>query len=424
MSNPPSWSLSRSAMFLIVALLIHCIMAVSLPLGALDFMFHDATRDYGKGFDFFTIYQAGYNFLHGMNIYFGVREHSYGPEHLVVPYFSGFRYLPFYAYTYGVVLTLVSPWTAYWLWIAFIEGLLLFNIALTKRLAPTRAAFYQGAGMWLAYSPLYLEWFMGQQSMVTVTLLHLIGYGFVRGRQRLSDWGYIGSALWKLNTLMALPLFIRLKRYRMLLILGGIMIVSSAPYFALMDGSWREFALYFKVKMIADGPNAQGLWALSAMLYKRAGLNTASLLPALKLMTWCIIGVSGLATIIRGSSNPVRLLSIWICTFYLSYRYVWEHHYIIILPLVVLLWVHFHSKAALVAWALVALPTPFALFNIPGVSMPQSQWTWQQDFLMHSKVLPVLGLWLVLCMHEIYPVLTGRERLFDPRQWLPLGWLR
>ncbi|MBN2053824.1 DUF2029 domain-containing protein [bacterium] len=404
-----TWSL----LFFLAAFLVHGIFLAALPAGGLDFLFHDATRDYGKGFDFFSIYQAGYNFTHGMSIYFGVRDHSYGEEFKVVPYFSGFRYLPIYAYTYGVALTLFEPWHSYWIWVTIVELLLIMNILVLRRLSDERGTFLVTAGMWLAYSPYYLELFMGQQSMVTVTLLTVICYGLARRRYRLVDGGYIASVMWKLNTLLAVPLMLRLRRFRGLLLLTVLVLLTSAPYFLLVEGSWHEFVLYFKVKMIADGPNSLGLWALAAMLHKRAGLPPGTLRPLLQVMTLLVLGGSGLVTFLNRESDPIRLLAVWISSFYLAYRYVWEHHYVIILPLLAVLWLRERRLFILAVWLLLAVPTPFALLHRPDLPMPQVAWTWWQDLAVHAKVLPVLALWGWLCGAELVRA-AGKRDL-----WLP-----
>jgi hypothetical protein len=219
--------------------------------------------------------------------------------------------------------------------------------------------------------------------------------------------------MWKLNTLLAAPLLVRMGRFRALLLLAVLIIITSAPYFMLMPGSWKEFILYFKVKMIADGPNSQGLWALVAMLYKRSGLPLSFLLPLMQQITFWTLAITGLVTFLNRQLRPVPVLAMWICCFYLTYRYVWEHHYVIILPLLILLQLQDRSRATLLVWALLALPTPFVFFNLAGVAMPQSQWTWQQDLLVHSKVLPVAGLWLHLCHQEVKRAMTERDL------WLP-----
>src|SRR5258707_11312737 len=63
----------------------------------------------GRGLDFYSIYQAGYNARHGQDIY----EGDPAKVTVVVPYFTPYRYLPPDAYTVGAALRLLPALTAY-----------------------------------------------------------------------------------------------------------------------------------------------------------------------------------------------------------------------------------------------------------------------------------------------------------------------
>ncbi|HNU36525.1 MAG TPA: hypothetical protein PKJ15_07990, partial [Methanomassiliicoccales archaeon] len=166
-------------LLLLVGLAVHWLVLFSLPTGKLNPLFHDAARSPGHGLDFYSIYQSGHNVLNKMSAYYGVREHRYGSQHQVVPYFSGFRYLPVYAYTYGVFLNVLPPQQSYWMWIVMVEGLLIACIVLTFRLTRHSGKPYRYIAIWLLYSPYYIELYIGQQSFVTALLIFIMGWAVI-----------------------------------------------------------------------------------------------------------------------------------------------------------------------------------------------------------------------------------------------------
>ena len=91
----------------------------------------------------------------------------------------------------------------------------------------------------------------------------------------------------------------------------------------------------------------------------------------------------------------------WISVYFLAYHYTWEHHFVMILPAFVLLYIRERKPWILALYALVALPTPFFLLDIPGVRMPQPQWSTVASLLYHSsKAVPVAVLFGVLLCRQ------------------------
>ena len=132
------------------------------------------------------------------------------------------------------------------MWVAYTELVLLACIALTWRVARNPNQRARLTAMWLCYTPYYLELYMGQFSFVQGALLFLmlvlatvdrLGWGF--------DLAWIGSVLWKQNTALLLPLMVRLERWRVLLLLALLLVLTSAPYFALVPGSLLAFVRNF-----------------------------------------------------------------------------------------------------------------------------------------------------------------------------------
>jgi hypothetical protein len=120
-----------------------------------------------------------------------------------------------------------------------------------------------------------------------------------------------------------------------------------------------------------------------------------------------IIGVSLAATFLGRRVVLVELFALWMCVFFLAYT-AWEHHYVMLLPALVLL-VALRPRArplALAVFVLVALPAPYLLVNAatdsslppPGSLVTvQEQWPAWGVIAQHSmKPLPVLVLWSYL----------------------------
>ena len=152
------------SVLVVAAVAWHVASWVSLSQDFFNPLFNDATRRLGQGSDFFAIYHAGASFLQNQSLY------DFGNRALPLPLAYTFRYVPSMAYTVGAPLNLLEPWPAYWAWVAFNEVLLVVNIALTWRWAKNKRLGTVGCTMWLLFTPLYLEFYLGQFSFLMATL--------------------------------------------------------------------------------------------------------------------------------------------------------------------------------------------------------------------------------------------------------------
>jgi hypothetical protein len=59
-------------------------------------------------------------------------------------------------------------------------------------------------------------------------------------------------------------------------------------------------------------------------------------------------------------------LALWTTTFFLVYHHVWEHHYVMLLPILVTLAMRSTSPWLRAVYILLALPTPFYLIDPHG----------------------------------------------------------
>jgi hypothetical protein len=97
--------------------------------------------------------------------------------------------------------------------------------------------------------------------------------------------------------------------------------------------------------------------------------------------------------------------------YFVAYHHVWEHHYVMILPILVVLSMRDESPWLWAIYVLLALPTPFRAIDPQGqVSVLDAmRWTpirplWQ-DLVYHaSKAVPVLALYCALAWRIARPI--------------------
>lgn len=407
--------LLRKNWLFIGALLIHLSMLVSWRVGFLNPLFFDATVTHGRrGWDFYALYQAGHNVLTGHSVY-----QSDGSQiDMVIPdgTYTPFRYLPVSAYTVGVLLNVLSPIWAYRAWVALIELLLLFCLWLTWRNVPDPKQRVVLCAMWLVYTPFYLELYMGQFSFVQAALLWIM---LLAARPGLAfDAAWIVSVLWKQNTALLTPLLVRLSRWKSLVWLAALILITSGPYFALVPGSLTAFLGNLR----SDPPWFQlGNLGFRQLVFDAmwSFADTFKLTVGNEIYVWAQRGVvilfglvPLLLTLLDRRPDITLHVSLWITTYFMVYHHVWEHHYVMLLPVMIALVWRFRSPWLWIVYLALALPTPYALIDPHGQAavLDAMRWTpirplWQDLFYHATKAVPTLFLYLWLCWRIAGPVL-------------------
>ncbi|MXW80268.1 MAG: DUF2029 domain-containing protein [Gemmatimonadetes bacterium] len=385
--------------YLIAGLLIHVVFLAALGTDLLRPLFNDTSHT-RRGFDFGVFYLAGQALAEGRDIY-------------SVSGAFGFRYLPAFALV-ASLFAQFQPLTAYFLHLCCTELFLAVNLYLTWRWVekPRRGL---ALFMWLAFSPHFLELYMGQVSFWAASLFFWLIVGLHSGRERVAGLCWAGALLVKPNALILAPALLRLRAWRVLFLglLAGLL--TSLPYFLLHPDSWGTFfaaniygapvqgALTHAGNLGLQG----GLVSLVAQLAGRplAELTTLADLPlAGRAVIYCSQAAILVATLVatyRGR-DALPLLALWMCTFFLVYKDVWEHHYVFLQPVIVALYAHSGSPKFLWIFALIAQPTPFVLFDIePGVYGPiDPERTWGPVTSLayrSTKLIPLGYLWYGLC---------------------------
>ena len=385
--------------YLIAGLLIHAVFLAALGTDLLRPLFNDASHT-RRGFDFGVFYLAGQALAEGRDIY-------------SVSGAFGFRYLPAFALV-ASLFAQFQPLTAYLLHLCCTELFLAANLYLTWRwVAKPRRGL--ALFIWLAFSPYFLELYMGQVSFWAASLLFWLIVGLHSGRRWATGFCWAGALLVKPNALILAPALLRLRAWRVLVLglLAGSL--TSLPYFLLHPDSWETF---FAANI--HGASVQGALTHAGNLGLQGGLVSVvaqlSGRPLAELTTLADLPLAGRTVIYYSQAailiaalvatyrgrDALPLLALWMCTFFLVYKDVWEHHYVFLQPVLVALYAHSGSPKFLWIFALIALPTPFVLFDIePGVYGPlDPERTWGPVTSLayrSTKLIPLGYLWYGLC---------------------------
>jgi len=392
---------SRSAgALLCLGVLVHLLFLLSLRLGWLNPLFNDSMHRFGLGGDFFSLYAAGVKARMGESVY------TIGGHVETVPYAYAFRYAPLVAYTLGAALSRLPALAAYALWLIACELALLRNIRLTLEIAPDRRTGYTAAALWLLFTPYYLELFVGQFTFITASLVFWAYLGWregTRGEAGKADWFWAAAVWLKMMPLLYLPLVLRRGRWKSALAVALVLAASSAVYFLHFPHDWAVFAATNAEEAPAGHAGNLGLMAF---LFHALGERKEPFLTA-RVVVYSLVGMALVWLTYRAwyarpgeAAEGKRLALYAACSaaYLLTYKDVWEHHYVLLLPPLVLLALRRSSPWLWLPPFLVsALPGLFALYDLPSLGYnedPQVYWR-PATSLLHHAGKPLAPLWLL-----------------------------
>jgi hypothetical protein len=394
-----------------LGILVHALFIVSLGTQTLNPLFIEAERAFGQASDYFGIYQAGDNLTHGWSIY---DSEDYRDEaQRRVPYFYFYRYLPPTAYFAAIGSLTLTPWAAYWTWIAITEALLTILVLWLLHLDsyPIRDRRWYAA-IWLGFFPFYLEQWMGQFSFLMAAFLWVMlrdglpdapaaGPRTAPGGRALRAW--IASVGLKSYTALFALSYLRRRRIRPVLVCAGAVILACAPYYLARPDDLRQF-LWLNFKPLPPGVHGGTLgaaalvrllgWMLpESITGKRIVMGGEDVyfgnLPVLAFSA-LVIAATAWIVLRRGDRLSMNAqLSLWVLCFFLVFKDVWEYHYVMLMPVVTALGLGTRSRIPLWIGLALALPTPYVFFGTDGTLPPGG------DVLQHaSKALPAILLYL------------------------------
>ena len=324
---------------------------------------------------------------------------------------------------------------AYAFWLIACELALLRNIRLTLEVAPDRRTGQVAVALWLLSAPYYLELFVGQFTFITASLVFWAYLGWqtqerrpppepprgkarraVRkagGRRAEGQWtggrwvdGFWAAAVWlKMMPLLFLPVVLLRGRWKGALAAGMALALSSVTYFSSFPQDWAVFAATNAVEAPAGHAGNLGLMAF---LYHAAGERQVAY--RLERAAVLLLVGSGLAWLTYqawqslrarvgdGESRMLRLYAGCSAAYLLAYKDVWEHHYVLLLPPLVLLALRRENPWLwLPPFLISALPGLFALYDVPSIGYnedPQVYWR-PATSLLHHGGKPLAPLWLM-----------------------------
>lgn len=444
----------RAWLVLALGVAIHIAFLASLHYHYLDRFFYVTAHAKGQAGPFFGIYQSGVNLRNGESIY--ANENYKSPKEIAVPYYHFYRYLPFVAYISAAVSAVLKPWPAYWVWIAVNEALLSVCIISTLRLRKSfGAAAVIAASFWLAYSPMYAELYMGQFCFAMAFMIFAMlrkriesaaqSPGFVSLEEQeslpaakeekavrkysipahshasletmggvMGGLSWIASLLLKNFTVLYTPTILKLGKKK--LAAAGLTIVgiTSAPYFAAhaddlrwflhlnlhpfpprLTGGCFGFAGFLRGVCNALAPSSQ-----AAFLHFGFFDLAASNVPVVTVSA-VILATSLYLTVKQRMIDPLGSIALWTLTFFLVFKDIWEYHYVMLIPLLVAFYLETRSKLVALLFLLLAVPTPFFLYDVATSEDPQSLWSSPLSIAHHAfKSVPTLIFYLWVAKNE------------------------
>lgn len=353
---------------------------------ALDLLFRDTAMSLGPGCDFFQFYQAGEDIRAGRDFFRGFPA----PERpTAVPYaYPWVRYPPVLGYTLGLASTLVTPRTAYLVWGIVVEAALLGALALVLRRCADREWRLAVAALVLAWSPHYVELYMGQTSTVLGVILLALCLARLDGRPGAEAAAYAGGALLKFQTLVLTPVYVAEGRLRLPAAAALLVAATTAPYFLLHPAAWdvfRQWGLSAPYHQLVY----QGNFGLTAVL---AAFGDPRVLH--RAMAAAVV-VSSLLGTTRRPFEPTRPAAVWTLALLLAQPATYEHHYNLVLPVLLLEAVRSRDRVLLACLACLALPTPYLAFARHGHYSPfvNAPLGWGHPVAAACKALPALVAW-------------------------------
>ena len=391
---------------IIIGLLLHASFFISIRTGWWDTYFVDSARfESRKATDFFAIYLAGHELLRGRTIYTIERERPEYKE--AVPYFDPFRYLPVAAYL-GVPLNALSPWAAYKLWIIFYEFLFFISILWLGHHIGTMRGMHVAAALYLFFTPWYPEIYMGQYSFLQSVLILGMLISAANGQFTRAGGWWAASVLWKLNTGICLPAILRWRLWKPILWLMGILVVTCGPYFIFHPD---DIVKFFLINFREPGPAFAGNFGFQGLIAKifhtATGNEEYPAQYATQYITMAVFILISLWATIRAKQNKLtETLCLWVAAYFLVYIDVWEHQYVMLLPVIAILYLKRPGIVPWLIWFVLACPTTYKYFydilltSIQAgnpIDMLKDTSFWNDWHFTLIKPIGLLGLW-VYCL--------------------------
>ncbi len=389
--------------------LVHLILLYLTLNRHLDFLFNDASHRLGPGTDFGAFYNAGVSFAKDGNIY------GHGPG-------FGFRYHPLFALGFLSHLAHFPGMTAFRIWIFINEAALVAAFFHLWKLKPSRIFFLKAAGFTVLFSPLYLELFMGNASLITAAILFMAFYFLHREKTVPFLILFIVALLVKPIGLVFFPWLLVRKKFIPVAVAGLIFVGSAVPYFVTHPA---DFQLFWNINTsgisqpgwVIHGGQMGFHGLLTDLCTRLNGISTLELGSYSQLPASCQFLLGALPLVLAGlgifisyqcKDNFGLCIFTWIAVYILGYQDVWEHSYSFVLLGLAYLFVEksLSRRLLLICAVVLALPTLFAFYDPEvirnGTIDPEHDWNLGVSVLHHAvKPLAMLVLFGA-CLTEAF----------------------
>jgi hypothetical protein len=345
------------------------------PLSADSGMLHRKR----PGVDLFAVRAAGERVLNGGS--------PYGDALYSTPYATPYRYLPATALWLGVPLAALPAKAALVAWVAFGFVQVLANFLLCAGRRPDAIPVL--APVWCLWCPLIAEWHLGQASLFLATLL-LWSLELLRAERRAWPLPWVLAILLKVFPAAFAFAFLREGRWRAVLAAGVASALLTFPAFAWLGRPDAAMQLEGRFLGALRQPyaGAQGVQEfINAIEWKARGLSFATqatsgegAFPALVIVSVLAWAVFAALLLKRAPTPRILLVAPFWLLWFVAFRDVWEHHYVMLQPLLALLIVETRMprRAVLLAWL--------------GAGAPSLWWLWQRTGYAGNALAETVGL--------------------------------
>jgi tetratricopeptide (TPR) repeat protein len=119
-------------------------------------------------------------------------------------------------------------------------------------------------------------------------------------------------------------------------------------------------------------------------------------------------------------------VSLWMCTFFVAFRFVWEHHLVMLLPILAVELMRNRRSMIILVWVLLAIPTIFVLIDVElggQYAEVQRYWTGGESLLYHSmKFVPLVWLYLLVIFRLLDKRLNSKAMLLSTLTIVAFAW--
>ncbi len=367
---------------IVAVILLHLFFYVSaLKTHTFDYFFPWGNVHDHQGIDFYQVPNGARMFMQGGNLtgesISSINTYAYGNRNV---------YHPFFTLLVGTPLQLLTPQTAFTLWLVF-HGCLWFFLAwyLYQKFKSNKNITL-ALVLFLGLFPHYLEIWNGQYHFLYNAAIFFLLLASLQQEKWQDGLAFVSSLLVKPISLLFIPALILRKRWKTLLLGLSLFAVTTIFFILNRSGMYYLNNLFDRVSHPIGGP--PGIFTLDAVLrFLAVPLYNTTL-------TKVVVALGIVFVSWRLRLNLFVQLFLWTSFYLLFYDLVFEYHYTTLAPFLaigILTQKALQTRIAKVLSLTYVLPTPFFLFHLwqfqaVGQSVTDAGWV----ILVLFRILPLM----------------------------------